>query len=134
MSSRLLVLALTVALLGCHRPAPAPTVHWPPLPADGFVAGRAATAEDVRAGRAGFSMENGEALPVPVPQYAFHVSPSGDRRPGIIIQAEVGQGVPVYSMRTIPDGVLVYAMEREFVLLGTAMPSEPPLAAPRTSP
>jgi len=134
MSSRLLAFALAVALLDCHRPEPAATVQWPPLPTDGFVIGRPATAEDVRAGRAGFAMENGEALPVPVPQYAFHVSRSGERAPGIIIQAEVGQGIAVYTMRTIPDRTILYAMESEFVLLGTATPSEPPLAAPRTSP
>jgi hypothetical protein len=149
---RIVVLATAVVLLSCGRQsstpgeAPAPTpapasaeLRWPPLPTEGFVAGRAATPEDVHAGRAAFSMQDdgqpiGEPLPVPVPQYAFHVAQSGERTPGIIIQAEVGKGIAVYGMRTIPDGALVSGLEAEFALLGTSVPSEPPRPSQKRAP
>ena len=111
--------------------APAAEFRWPPLPSEGFVAGRPATQEDVQAGRAAFSMEKdgqriGEPLSIPIPQSAFHVAQSGERTPGIIIQAEVGDGIAVYGMRTIPDGALISGLEPDFVLLGTSVPAESP--------
>ena len=68
----------------------------------------------------------GEPLSIPIPQYAFHVAQSGERTPGIIIQAEVGDGIAVYGMRTIPDGALISGLEPDFVLLGTSVPAESP--------
>lgn len=67
----------------------------------------------------------GQPLPITVPQYAFHVSESGQRTPGIIIQAEVGQGIPMLGMRTLSDGTLLAALEWEYVLLGTSVPVSP---------
>ena len=87
MASRLGPLISCAFLLGCATgsaigstsvpPAPAaraPSSKWPPLPSD-IVKGRAATPDDVRAGRAVFAAQKdgvvlGEPLPLPLPQYA----------------------------------------------------------------
>ncbi len=140
---RVLVMSSLLALLSCSKPTPAPAkatpsipssavseVTWPPLPTDGFVSGRAATNEDVKAGRAAFSLQSagrviGQPLPITVPQYAFHVSQSGVRTPGIIIQAEVGLGIPMLGIRTLADGTVLGALQWEFVLLGTSVPASP---------
>ena len=143
MVARVLFMSSLLALLSCSRPTSAPPeatpsipttavseVAWPPLPKDGFVSGRAATNEDVKAGRAAFSMQSegrviGQPLPIAVPQYAFHVSESGVRTPGVIIQAEVGLGIPMLGIRSLRDGTVLGALQREFVLLGTSVPASP---------
>jgi hypothetical protein len=66
----------------------------------------------------------GQPLPVTVPQYAIHVSESGKLTPGIIIQAEVGQGIPMLAIKSLADGTLLGALQREFVLLGTSVPAQ----------
>ncbi len=110
----------------------AAAIAWPALPADGFVSGRAATGEDVLTGRAAFSMQVdgrvvGQPLPIAVPQYAFRVV-SGKRTPGIVIQAEAGQGKRMLGFRALSKGTIVAAPESEFELLGTSIP--PPPATP----
>ncbi|MCC6920956.1 MAG: hypothetical protein IT548_17300 [Alphaproteobacteria bacterium] len=99
------MLRLAVLLSAIAFALPAASKEWPPLPADGFVSGRATTPEDIKAGRAVCSYDSiyfdmgGERPPgrplenYPVPQYAWLVDdPWGDnpnREPVIIIQAEL---------------------------------------------
>jgi hypothetical protein len=63
---------------------------------------------------------------VTVPQYAFHLSEPGKRTPGIIIQAEEGQGIRMLGFKLLSDGTLLAALEREFELLGTSLPATQP--------
>ncbi len=114
------------AAVSARALAAAAAITWPALPADGFVSGRAATSEDVLAGRAAFSMQvegrvTSQPLPLAVPQYAFHVV-SGKRTPGIVIQAEAGQGKRMVGFQTLSQGNIIAAPETEFELLGTSIP------------
>jgi hypothetical protein len=106
----------------------APAAPWPPLPATGFVSGRTATREDVRAGNAVFfaAVDGGSAgkpLDIAVPQYAFHVdSETRAKTRVIVVQAEqagdkqmigyLEAGKPVQGVATLP----------EIELLGTTPP------------
>lgn len=109
-------------------------VQWPPLPTSGFIAGRIATAEDVKSGLALFllSTEDTRPLNIKVPQYALlHDQKTGKDAPVIIVQAEVrGEGVhalQVVGCISVPDKARRVGMLEEFKLLGTDMRKLPPL-------
>ena len=145
---RLFALLLLPLLVACTKPVPQPAtsrpappaavvaaVQWPPLPASGFVSGRPATNADVAAGRAAFSLQAqgvviGKPTDVTVPQYAFLVEEGSKRTPGIVIQAEVGQGIRMLGFRPLTGGALLAALESEFELLGTTIPSGHPPKSP----
>jgi hypothetical protein len=106
-------------------PTAAPPVAWPALPSD-YVSGRAATPEDVAAGRAVFSGGVGstppsQPLPVVIPQYATCVA-GGRSQPGVIIQAENAYGMDVVGFRPVSDGRGVVAELRTCKLLGQTPP------------
>lgn len=111
-------------LLRKREPAPA----WPDLPTEGFLAGRPATREDVAAGRAAFVLQaegvsRSRALPVTIPQYAYHVDPeTGKRTPGIVIQAEEAGGQQLVALRTL-DGENLVGLFQEIEFLGTDRPT-----------
>jgi hypothetical protein len=112
------------ALLGMGLVAAAVPIHWPPLPASGFIAGRAATVEDVGTGNAAFSMQGSGRGPlaIVIPQYAWWTNEAGQRVPMIVIQAEIGpNGEEVVGMRGA-DGSETVATMAEVTLLGTETP------------
>lgn len=101
---------------------------WPPLPTE-YVIGRAATPEDVKAGRAVFAAE-GEGMPPPValqigvPQYAY-CSPEGAPVPGMIVQAERAGGNDVVGFRPLSGTKAFVTMLAECRLLGRSPPAAP---------
>jgi hypothetical protein len=127
--------------VGCQRQDPSKTTpkqlenkqmvandgksKWPPLPTNGFIAGRAATLDDMKAGRAVFTL-GGKALDLEIPQYGIHVSEETKQRtPGIIVQAELSADgkMSVVGMKKIENGEIV-GLLREFVLLGKTPPRD----------
>ena len=100
---------------------------WPELPKKGFVSGRPATQDDIDTGNAVFVLESagkaiGKSLDITIPQYAFHVDKkTGERTPGIIIQAEQARGNKIVGMRTF-YGTEIAGLLGEYELLGTERP------------
>ena len=108
---------IALMICGAAFASSAAAAGWPALPKDGFVAGRASTPADVKAGRAictyldiymddGGEPEAGRPLEnFPVPQYAWAIddpyAENPNREPVIIIQAEIwGDGVGLgYGIR-----------------------------------
>lgn len=136
---QLLVIAL---LAGCQRQnAPVPdnkraeekpivskqqSFKWPALPTDGFISGRAATMDDLKAGR-GVFLTGGKPLEIDVPQYAYHVDQeSKQRTPGIVVQAETSTDgkLSLVGMRKIGEPGEVVGVLDEFTLLGTKPPQD----------
>ena len=72
----------------------------------------------------------GTPTDVTVPQYAFLVEEGSKRTPGIVIQAEAGQGIRMLGFRPLTGGALLAALESEFELLGTTIPSGHPPKSP----
>jgi hypothetical protein len=74
-------------------------VVWPPLPKSGFVAPRVATADDVEAGNAIFSISKdgsvGRVAEIDVPQFAFYLD-GQNKVPAIILQAEYSVDEALY--------------------------------------
>ncbi len=108
-----------------------PGDDWPPLPKSGFVAGRAATLEDVQAGNAVFcqTTEMGDlAVPfqIAIPQYVLWTKEDGCVAKAILIQAEKHisdhEGKPVLGLRTL-DGSEVVASREEVQMLGDKAPT-----------
>ena len=66
------------------------TAELPDLITVGFIAGRAADADDVRGGRAVFHTNGtgGAAALVEIPQYALLIEEPGNQVPVILVQAE----------------------------------------------
>jgi hypothetical protein len=116
-------LAATLTTVCCAAFAQA---VWPPLPKDGFISGRAATREDITAGRAAFVAKvNGVAVGKPatkfIPQYAWMLQ--GDKKiPVIVIQAEIAEGQAIIGAR-LPNGTHAVATLQEFELLGRTPPT-----------
>ena len=99
---------------------------WPPLPNHGFISGRAATEDDVRAGNAVFVLRSdgrlvGDPSPLTIPQYVIHVS-EDERWPAILVQAERAGNQEIVGVRYLDDR-LGAAMLHEFELLGTQPPA-----------
>lgn len=123
-----LVVLLTMS---AANPSPAettPPMRWPDLPASGFVSGRAATEDDVKAGNAVFVLRSrgqlvGKPLKLEVPQYAIHVdAESGQQTPGFIIQAESAGDQSLVGFLELPGRTMLAGTLPEFKLLGTKRP------------
>lgn len=105
---------------------------WPDLAKIPSVSGRAATKEDVAAGRAAFFPEKngktiGKPLQIAVPQYAYHIdAESKTRRACVVIQAEEANGLKVLGCRFISDDSILAGLLIEFELLGINRPASPP--------
>jgi hypothetical protein len=112
------------------------TQDWPPLPKQGFISGRVATAADVAAGNAVFSAAVGGGavgkstpLRIQIPQYAYYKE-GGTKIPVIVLQAErvdiQKQGGEVVQMTSVgalkPDGRKVIGLLTSFELLGIVRP------------
>lgn len=104
-------------------------VVWPDLPKTGYIVGRVATAEDVKAGNAAFAAvgKNGEslskAIPLEIPQYAWHIeSPKGLETPIIVIQAEDTPVGKVIGYRVVGGSRLGVCLLAEVRLLGRKKP------------
>jgi hypothetical protein len=122
-TARTVVLGVACALVA----APALSAQkplWPDLPKK-FVNGRAATAQDVKAGRAIFMLmpedQSGQAASVKVPQYALWRDPRGRQRRGVVVQAEKNKdGSEVVALR-VGGEVDIIPLE-EVKLLGLKKP------------
>lgn len=104
-------------------------VVWPDLPKNGFIAGRVATADDVKAGNAAFAAvgKNGEPLSKPIlleiPQYAWHMEThEGVKKPIIVIQAEDTPAGKVIGYRVVGGTRLGVCLLAEVRLLGRKKP------------
>jgi hypothetical protein len=105
--------------------ASAQQIAWPSLPTTGYVKGKAATKDDVAAGKAVFVAARGEVvigkpIPIQVPQYAWSTA-DGKKEPAIIIQAEEAGGQKLIGARLLSGG-LVAGLIIDFELLGTKAP------------
>ena len=105
-------------------------MQWPDLPKD-LLGNRAGTPDDVTAGRAVFVLRDedekliGVPLPLDLPQDAYFVDvESGEKTPGIVIQAEEANGQQIMGMVGF-DGVPVAGMVTDFELLGSVPPGAP---------
>ncbi len=102
---------------------------WPDLSSVQHVAGRPATAEDIRSGRAvfllGMAPEADRSIGIPlditIPQYAYHHDGS-DRTPCVVIQGESDGDRHVVGCLVLPDRKLLAGLLGEFELLGSAKP------------
>ncbi|MEP7249482.1 MAG: hypothetical protein ABI787_06875 [Spartobacteria bacterium] len=126
----LLLAMAAVDLLSCSRSGhdSPPPVAWPPLSEFPAVSGRAATAEDVSAGRAVFVASDagksiGEPLSIALPQYAFQRT-AGQRVPCVIIQAEQARDQQMVGAILLPKRTFAVGTLRDFDLLGTTPPHE----------
>ncbi len=122
-------LAAFLLVLGAAVTASAQTapVNWPPLPATGFISGRAATDQDVAAGNAVFVLKAyggyfGKPMDVVIPQYAVMTKRGEKPVPVIVVQAEVGGGIKLFGVRGL-DGDKSTARDYELKLLGTKPPN-----------
>lgn len=122
MKPLLIAIAILIPCLASAQP-----VSWPPLPKSEFVAGRPATKEDAKAGRAVFVPEKdgrsiGKPIEISVPQYAWHKN-GAKKTPVIVIQAEEANGLKVLGVRTLSGDYLAGLMQ-EFELLGQNAPTQ----------
>ena len=121
-----ITLLALAGLSGCRKEAPISLQHiqWPSLADYPCTVGRAATSNDVSAGKAVFVLQAdgqpiGQALSIPVPQYAFHIDEKTKQRtPCVIIQAEEARGQLLIGCRTLPDDQITAALFHEFEFLG----------------
>lgn len=125
MMARLASLLLAFGVAAAAE-AQTPPVNWPPLPAKGFVSGRPATDEDVKAGNAVFVLKAygtyfGRPMNVTIPQYAYFTKSGEKPEPVIVVQAEIGKGIKLFGVRQF-DGQAATARDSEIRLLGTAPP------------
>jgi hypothetical protein len=118
-----LILSLLIASL-----AFAADFTWPDLPDDGFIAGRAATEDDVANGQAVFVLKRGDVpigkpIEMPVPQYALHIQgPSGIKEAVIIVQAESNELRSVIGYLIVGTSDYGVGFGEEFEFLGTEDP------------
>mgnify|MGYP001179596783 CR=1 FL=1 len=100
---------------------------WPELPADGFITGRAATSDDIKAGTAAFAQGGGDSPPMPldiqIPQYACYTDDGGSRVRAVLIQAEKTPMGPVVGLRLSPDETTLNLLS-EVTLLGPDRPDD----------
>ena len=98
---------------------------WPPLPASGFIKGRAATKHDVASDQAAFVLESngkpeGRPLDIDIPQYAFlRDEHTGADVPVIIIQAETNGAAEIVGCIGVADHKVYVVTLAEVRLLGT---------------
>jgi hypothetical protein len=99
---------------------------WPALPTRGFVAGRAATPQDMADGDAVFVAEVGgqivgEPLDITVPQYAIHIDhEAGVGKRVIVLQAERAGGIEMIGYVELETDAYGVGTAAEFDFLGTA--------------
>ena len=119
---------------------------WPPLPKQGFVSGRVATAADVAAGNAVFSAAVGGGavgkstpIRIQIPQYAYYKE-GGKKIPVIVLQAERVdiQGAKAVQMTSVGavrlDGKKFIGLLTSFELLGRTPPPLSPAASAGPAP
>jgi len=111
-----------VALTATAAPA-----AWPALPTSGFVVGRLATQEDLNKGDGVFRFDvEGKPITKPtkkvqIPQFAYLKEAGGNRRPVVVVQAELLDGDLTLGLRDA-DGKEYIAAGEEVELLGTTHP------------
>jgi len=118
-----LILAFGLATAAAAQTAP---IDWPPLPQKGFISGRPATDEDIKAGSAVFVLRAygtyfGKPMNVVIPQYAYFTKRGQKPVPVIVIQAEIGKAIKLFGVRDF-DGQTATARDYELQLLGTTPP------------
>jgi hypothetical protein len=111
------LLSLSSTLLASSQPIPS---------APGYVSGRAATAQDVDAGNAGFVLQDagvpiGRPIATVIPQYA-RFTDGTDTVLVVLIQAEEARGQRIAAGRTM-SGEIVVGLLSDFTLLGTSKPA-----------
>lgn len=114
------VLAMFGASVGAASSA------WPALPTSAFVAGRVANEDDLKQGHAVFlslvdGKPNGKPAQIQIPQYAYLVEEGGNRRPVVVVQAELVDAETILGMRDA-EGKEYVATAPEVELLGKAHP------------
>ena len=119
------LVASLLSILGFANTVAAEPAIWPPLPKDGFIVGRAATTDDVEAGRAAFVAAQGgivigKPIPIKIPQYAWHRN-GKTKTPVVIIQAEEASGQKIVGALQ-SNGQFLAATLAEFELLGSNTP------------
>jgi len=107
--------------------SPALGDEWRPLPRTGYIAGRAATLQDIKDGNAVFVASNEDTavskpLTITIPQYAYWRDQGGRRTRVIVVQAEEAKGVRIFGVRNA-NGKDIVCTEAELTLLGTAPPN-----------
>jgi hypothetical protein len=117
-----------LALVGIGS-AIASGIVWPDLPKGGYIAGRVATVDDVKAGNAAFAAvgKNGERMSKPImlqiPQYGLHVeADKGVETPIIVIQAEDTPAGKTIGYRIVGGSGLGVCLLAEVRLLGGEKP------------
>lgn len=119
------ILGIAFALIAATAGA-APST-WPQLPTSGFVYGRIATQDDLNKGNGVFLFEvGGQTMTKPtqkvqIPQYAYLKEKGGNRRPVVVVQAELLDGDLTLGLRDA-DGKEYIAAGEEVELLGTSHP------------
>jgi len=106
-------------LLALFATAAVSADKWPPLPVQGFISGRPAQLDDVRAGSAVFvaavdSVVIGKPLSIQIPQYA---QLRATREPAFVVQAEEARGIKMFGVRKF-DGSDAVVTEQDLELLG----------------
>ncbi len=125
------VLVLSASAGGCGggpsretKASNSPDRPWPPLPDVGFITGRPATEDDVKAGNAVFVAKDGDqpigrALDIAVPQFAIFMDEANhQRKKVIIVQAEQAHDTKLLGYREVETGTLGVGTFSEFELLG----------------
>jgi hypothetical protein len=109
--------------------SPALGDEWPPLPRTGYIAGRAATLQDIKDGNAVFVASNGDTvvskpLTITIPQYAYWRDQGGRRTRVIVVQAEEAKGVHIFGVRDA-NGKDIACTEAEQIRIVPTASSEP---------
>ena len=104
---------------------------WPALPTRGFIAGRAATQQDMADGDAVFVAEVagqivGVPLDITVPQFAIHIDfEAGVGKRVIVLQAERASGIDMIGYVELETDAYGVGTAAEFEFLGTKPATEP---------
>lgn len=120
------ILGIAAAALFAATSDAAPST-WPALPTAGFVYGRVATQADLNQGNGVFLFEVGgkpitkPTQKVQIPQFAYLKEKGGNRRPVVVVQAELLDGDLTLGLRDA-DGKEYIATGAEVELLGTTHP------------
>ena len=99
---------------------------WPPLPAEDYTKGRAATRDDVDEGKAVFVGELndimiGIPIDITIPQYEY-LNRDGKKQAFIVIQAEQVQNEKIIGAKLL-NGQDIAGFMKDFELLGNHQPN-----------
>lgn len=125
---KILIIAAIVTLCGCGRKEASVKTDWPDLSKYQATVGRAATSNDVAAGRAVFVLQSqgqpiGQPIVMLLPQYAIHNDPeTKTTEPCIVIQAEEANGQRLIGCYMLPSNQMLAGFVNEFTLLGQKKP------------